>query len=62
MIEYQVLGGPRVATGARSAGISERSMRRAFERRLRAIVWGAALLWCAMVWTAVYVAAGGPLP
>jgi hypothetical protein len=30
-------------------------------RLIPTAIWGVAALWCALVWTGVYVAAGGPV-
>jgi hypothetical protein len=62
MSENLGLSAQHVAQAARFERTAERSVRQSLERWLRAIVWSAALLFCLIVWIAVYVAAGGPLP
>jgi hypothetical protein len=62
MNESPVLSGKRVVQPARVQGTSERRLNPSHERLFVALVWGAMLLGCLLVWASVYVAAGGPLP
>lgn len=62
MTEPSLLSQVRVVQATQLDRSGGRHTKPALERLLKSVVWSAGALLCLLVWFAVYLAAGGPLP